>query len=451
MNKPTLLALLLAALPADAAANSDRAGGEMSEVPSVDASAESFDKWLGSGEDGRDLAELVKHLHARIHGGGSAPGLDQALGRADAKFADQGGADPVQKALLYNGKEAREGLREAYDALKDYADKLGKAWRLKQAADAKLMALLAKQADASDRVKAAAAEAKKIASGIESAPPRSQGGDAAAGDLGSLEPQEREIADVKEMLDLAKEALGELDGKLKGLDAMKARVKRHAERAGMLDKGAGAALAASVTGKGTQAAAGSSKEIIADALATLEKAGGLGEKARTLMAAIVERLAAGTEKAKEAETAILAAKGEAQQALEAALKSHDEVEGSVRPAWEAAQDQSEKEAQEAKAAALKGAASGAAGKAGSAAKAAAAQAAGAKSACTTCNCAKKKATKAMGEPEKLEALKRLDELNLRTAVQDGEARAGAGERRVNTDRMRSLMRGAAFDGARVRK
>jgi hypothetical protein len=57
----------------------------------------------------------------------------------------------------------------------------------------------------------------------------------------------------------------------------------------------------------------------------------------------------------------------------------------------------------------------------------------------------------MGEPEKLDALKRLDELNLRTAVQDGEARAGAGERRVNTDRMRSLMRGAAFDGARVRK
>lgn len=451
MNKPTLLALLLAALPANAAANSDRAGGEMDEVPSVDASAESFDKWLGSGEDGRDLAELVKHLHGRIHGGGSAPGLDQALGRADAKFADQGGADPVQKALLYNGKEAREGLREAYDALKDYADKLGKAWRLKQAADGKLMAVLAKQADASDRVKAAAAEAKKIASGIESAPPRSEGGDAAAGDLASLEPQEREIADVKEMLDLAKEALAELDGKLKGLDAMKARVKRHAERAGMLDKGAGAALAASLTGKGSQAAAGSSKEIIADALATLEKAGGLGEKARTLMAAIVERLSTGTEKAKEAETAILAAKGEAQEALEAALKSHAEVEGSVRPAWEAAQDPAEKEAQEAKAAALKGAASGAAGKAGSAAKAAAAQAAGAKSACTTCNCAKKKATKAMGEPEKLEALKRLDELNLRTSVQDGEARAGAGERRVNTDRMRSLMRGAAFDGARVRK
>ena len=52
--------LFCAALPADAAANSDRAGGEMSEVPSVDAPAESFDKWLGSGEDGRDLAELVR-------------------------------------------------------------------------------------------------------------------------------------------------------------------------------------------------------------------------------------------------------------------------------------------------------------------------------------------------------------------------------------------------------
>lgn len=451
MKKPALLGLLLAALPAAAAANSDRAGGELNEVPSVDAPAESFDKWLGSGEDGRDLSELVKHLHARIHGGGTAPGLDQALGRADAKFADQGGADPVQKALLFNGKEAREGLREAYDALKDYADKLGKAWRLKQAADGKLQAVLAKQADAAGRVRAAAAEAKKVASGIESAPPRSQGGDAAAGDLSSLEPQERELADVKEMLDLAKEALAELDGKLKGLDAMKARVRRHAERAGMLDKGAGAALSGSLTGKGTQAAAGSSKEIIADALATLEKAGGLGERARTLMAAVVERLASGSEKAKEAETAILAAKGEAADALENALKAHSEVEGSVRPAWEAAAEPAEKEAQEAKAAALKGAAAGAAGKAGSAAKSAAAQAEGAKAACATCNCAKKKATKAMGEPEKLEALKRLDELNLRTAAQDGEARAGAGERRVNTDRMRSLMRGAAFDGARVQK
>ena len=52
MNKPTLLALLLA-VPAAA---SDRAGGDMdSGVPSVDAPAETFDKWLGAGQDGRDL------------------------------------------------------------------------------------------------------------------------------------------------------------------------------------------------------------------------------------------------------------------------------------------------------------------------------------------------------------------------------------------------------------
>lgn len=450
MNKPTLLALLLAALPA--AAQSDRAGGDMdSGVPSVDSPAESFDKWLGAGQDGRDLSALVKHLHGRLNGGQSGPGLDQALGRADAAFAAQGGADAVQKALLFNGKEAREGLREAYDALKDYADKLGKAWGLQGEADKLLKKIIAKQADASKRVKAAAAEAKKVAGGIESAPPSSEGGDGSAGDLGSLESQERDIADAKEKLDEAKAAMEELEGKLKGLEAVKARVKRHAERAGLLDQGAGAALSASLTGKGTQAAAGSSKEIIADALATLEKAGTLGEKARTLMGAIVERLASGSEKAKEAEAAILEAKGEAEKALEGAMKAHEAVVGTIKPAWEAALEPAEKEIEEAKAAAQKGKASGVAGAAAASAGAAAAKAEGAKAACATCNCAKKKAAKAMGEPEKLEALSRLEQLELRTAVADGEARGGAGERRVNVQRMKTLMGSSAFDGSRTRR
>lgn len=449
MNTPATLSLLLLALPTAA---SDRAGGDMdSSVPSVDAPAESFDKWLGAGQDGRDLSALVKHLHGRLNGGESGPGLDQALGRADAAFAAQGGADAVQKALLFNGKEAREGLREAYDALKDYTDKLGKAWRRQGEADKLLKKIVAKQADASKRVKAAASEAKKVAEGIESSPPSSAGGDGSAGDLGSIESQERDIADAKEKLDEAKAAMEELDGKLKGLESIKARVKRHAERAGLLDKGAGAALSASLTGKGTQAAVGSSKEIIADALSTLEKAGTLGEKARTLMGAVVERLSSGSEKAKEAEAAILEAKGEAEKALEGAMKAHEAVQGTIKPAWEAALEPAEKEIEEGKAAAQKGKASGVAGAASASAAAAAAKAEGAKAACATCNCAKGKASKAMGEPEKLEALKRLDELNLKTSVQDGEARAGAGDRRVNVQRMRTLMGGSAFDGARTRK
>ncbi|TPW20572.1 MAG: hypothetical protein FD126_1552 [Elusimicrobia bacterium] len=411
MNKNALLGLLLVTLPANAAAQSDRAGGSMdSGVPTVDSPAESFDKWLGAGQDGRDLSALVKHLHGRLNGGESGPGLDQALGRADAKFSQQGGADAVQKALLFNGKEAREGLREAYDSLKDYADKLGKAWKVQGEADTILKNVITKQADASKRVKAAATEAKKIAAGIESNPPSSEGGDGAAGELGSLEPQERDIADAKEKLDQAKAMMEELEGKLKGLEAVKARVTRHAERAGLLDRGAGAALSGSLTGKGSKAEAGSSKEIIADALATLEKAGALGEKSRTLMGAIVERLSSGSEKAKEAETAILEAKGEAEKALEGAMKAHEKVQGTIKPAWEAAVEPSEKEAEEAKAAAEKGKASAPACKACALAAAASAQAAGAKAACATCNCAKKKATKAIGEPEKLEALSRLEQL-----------------------------------------
>lgn len=451
MNKPTLLACLLATLPIIAAAQSDRAGGDMAgAVPTVDSSPETFDKWLGAGQDGRDFSELVKHLHARINGGNGSPGLDRALGRADDKFVEQGGADSVQKALLFNGKEAREGLREAYEAVSDYADRLGKAWGMQREADSRLQAILAKQADAASRIKAAVAEAKKVAGGIETSPPRSAGGDFSAGDLGSLESQERDIAETKEKLDAAKEAMAELEGKLKALEAIKARVTRHAERAGMLDRGAGAALSASLTGKGTQAAAGSSKEVISDALATLEKAGTLGEKARTLMGAIVERLASGSEKAKEAESTILEAKGAAEKALEGASKSHEAVVGTIRPAWDAAQEPGEKEVQEAKAAAAKAAANPAC-KTCALAAAAAAKAAGAKSAAATCNCAKKKAEKALGDPEPLQALKRLEELNLRTAVKDGEARAGAGERRVDVQRMRTLMGSAAFDGSRARR
>lgn len=450
MSKSSLLALLLALTPAASAAN-DRAGGELgNEPPDVDGPSESFDKWLGSANDGRDLAELVKHLHGRIRGEDGVPGLDRALGAADRRYAAQGGADAVQKALLFNGKQARDGLREAYDELKEYAEKLGLAWGLQREADARLMAVLAKQADAAKRVKAAAVEARVIADGIVSAPPSSEGGDPDAGTLGSLEPQERELAETAKMVELAKEALADLEGRLKGLEGVKQRVKRHAERAGLLDQGSGAALSASLTGKGGKAEAGTSKEIIADALSTLEKAMKLGEKSRQLMGAVVEKVARGAEKAAEAEKSILEAKGEAEAALAKAYAAHREVSDKVRPEWQAAEDEAAKAVLEARAAELKTAAAEPAAKAATRAKEASAEAAAAKAACTTCNCAKGKATKALGDTGELSALKKLSELDLATAVQDGEARGGAGQKRLNLQSMRSVMRGGSFDGRPAR-
>ncbi|MBI5596235.1 MAG: hypothetical protein HY928_09135 [Elusimicrobia bacterium] len=441
MTKTLLLAALVAAVPAAA---QDRAGGDLDRgVPSVDASPEVLGAYLRLGEDGKDLAKLVEHLHKRIKGGDSVLGLDQALGAADARFTKQGGADSIQKSLLFNGREAREGLKEAYSMLKDYAEKLGKVKELERAADGRLKGVHSALADAASRIKKADDEVRRYADGMQVSEPASAGGDPQAGQLSALEPQEQELADIKEMLDLCKDALNELDGKLDGIDALKAKVERHGEKAGMLDKGAGAVLSVSLTGKGSQAAGGTSKDIIADSLATMKRAADLGKKVRGVMQGIVERTALSAEKAREADKALTEAKGKSLAALAGAEERHQEF-----PALRAEWDNNPQEA-EARAGKLKSQTQGEGAAAAAAGAAAGAQAAAAKAAGATCACAKNKATKAVGEPAKLESLKKLGELALNTPVQDGSAPVGgASSKRLDTTKMKSLLKSASFDGRR---
>ena len=206
------LTALLSTLPPMAGAV--EGGTSRQEVPAPNASAEQLDGYLRVGQDGGSLAALVAHLRARVAGGAGVPGLDAALKAADRKFQSQGGADDVQKALLFNGREAREGLSQAYDVLNDYSQKLGLAWKLGKESDARLMAVFAKQADAAARIKQASGEAGRYAAGMETAPPSSQGGDPQAGQLSAIEPQEQELADLTEKIHLAKDLMTELEGRL---------------------------------------------------------------------------------------------------------------------------------------------------------------------------------------------------------------------------------------------
>lgn len=445
MTTTLLLAALL--LPAPAAAQ-DRAGGDLDRgVPSVDASPEVLDAYLRLGEDGKDVAKLVEHLHHRIKGGGSVLSLDQALGRADARFAKQGAADDVQKALLYNGREARKGLSQAYAVLKDYAEKLGKVKKLEKAADGRLKGVHGYLKDASARVEKASAEVRRYAEGMKASPPESAGGDPQAGQLSALEPQEAELADIKEMLDLCKEALADLDGKLDGLGEIKKNVERYGERAGLFDRGSGAALSTSLTGKGSEVNGGSSKEIISDALKTVDRAATLGKKVRGVMQGIVERTILSAEKAREADRAVTEAKTRALAALGEADGRHQEISSSLAPDWR--QNEPERPRYEARAAELKSQTASSGAEAAAEGAAAGAKAAEAKAAGATCACAKNKATKAVGEPAKLEALQKLGELSLKTEVRDGNVPVGgAADRRLDTTRMRSLLRNSSFDGRR---
>ena len=445
MNTTLLLAALLLSAPACA---DDRAGGDLDrEVPSVDASPEVLDAYLRLGEDGKDVAKLVEHLHHRIKGGGSVLSLDQALGRADARFVKQGAADDVQKALLYNGREARKGLSQAYALLKDYAEKLGKVKALEKAADGRLKGVHARLADASSRLEKAAAEVRRYGAGMKAAPPESAGGDAQAGGLASLEPQEAELADIKEMLDLCKEALSDLDGKLDGLEEIKKNVERYGERAGLFDKGSGAALSTSLSGKGSEVNGASSKEIISDSLKTVDRAASLGKKVRGVMQGIIERTSQSAEKAREADRSVTEAKGRTLAALAEAEGRHQEISSSLAPQWR--ENESERPRYEARAGQLKSETQASGAEAAAEGAAAGAKAAEAKAAGATCACAKNKATKAVGEPAKLEALQKLGELSLKTDVRDGNVPVGgAAERRLNTGRMRSLLKNSSFDGRR---
>ncbi len=428
--KRLALTALLAAVPPVAGAV--EGGTSRQEVPAPNASAEQLDGYLRVGQDGGSLAALVAHLHARVSGGRGVPGLDAALTAADRKFTSQGGADDVQKALLFNGREAREGLSQAYDILNDYSQKLGLAWKLGKEGDRRLMAVFARQADAAQRIKAASGEAGRYASGMETAPPSSQGGDPQAGQLSAIESQERDLADLTEKIRLAKELMTELEGRLAGIDALQSRIEVHAEKAGLLDHGSGQFLSASMTGQGTAAPAGTSKEILTDAVTTLRSAVGLAQRTRSVMAGLVERTVMGAERGTAAERALAAAKEEAARGLETAERNHQRFTPST----------SEEEAKT-----YKAETAAAAGKAAAAACPACAQAAAAKAAASTCPCAKNKAEAAMGDTGKLKSLEKLEQLALRTAVQDGAAPTGSpAGRHVDVSRMTGLLGNSSFDG-----
>lgn len=443
MSKSLLVTILFCVCAASA---QDRAGGDLDKgVPSVDASPEALDKYLRGDGDSRTLTGMVEHLYRRIKGDSGVTGLDKALGQADARFVAVGGADAVQKALLFHGSEARETLRETYATLDDFTQKLGKARDLEKEADGRLKAVNAQQAVAAKRISTAAGEVRRFGAGMGQAPPRSEGGDERAGDLASIEPQEQELAEIKDRLDLATEALSQLEGSLKGIDALKAKVKTHAERAGMFDQGAGSALSMSVTGKGSAVGAGTSREIIADALATLEKASQRGEKSRVILAAIAGRTAVGAEKTLEAEQALMAAKEKTARALETAGRGHQEILSLAQGYAEA----DDKPARDDGAAKIKGETLAAAAGSAAGAQAAGAKAAAAQAPAASCCGAKAKSETAIGDPEAIGALKKLGPLSLKTEVKDGSARTGPpAERRVDVGRMQGILRNASFDGGR---
>lgn len=431
--KRLLLTAMLAGIPP--VADAVEGGNAPQQVPAPNASAELLDGYLRVGQQGGSLASLVAHLHARVSGGAGVSGLDAALLAADKRFQAQGGADAVQKALLFNGREAREGLSEAYEVLNDYSQKLGLAWKLGKEADGRLMAVFARQADAGRRIKAASGEAGRFAAGMETAPPRSAGGDPDAGQLSAIEPQEQELADLTEKIALAKQLMTDLETRLQGIDALQSKIEGRAEKAGLLDHGSGEFLSASMTGQGKAAPAGTSKEILTDAVATLKKAVGLAQRTRSVMSGLVDRTAMGAEKGAAAERALAQAKDKAAQALETAGRSHQEFSAGVT---------------EARAEALKAETEGAAGRAAAAACPACAAAAAAQAAASTCPCAKKKAEAAMGNTDKLKSLEKLDQLALRTSVQDGAAPTGSpADRHVDVSRMTGLLGNSSFDGGRA--
>ncbi|MFA5137882.1 MAG: hypothetical protein WC728_01525 [Elusimicrobiota bacterium] len=301
----------------------------------------------------KDLINLVIHLSDAITDKyvkeNNVPGMDFFVDNLQAELRRNGNDSP-RNDILNNAREARRELRDAYADLKKALLPLIAARDPLEEVDEELKKLLAKNGENLDKVREVSDKLKELVAQMRADPPDSPGEKVDPSLLKDVEGLSSYLEPLPEKLKQASKKIGEAKP---WIDTAKHRVealRRLGEKAGELDDTAMKHLSERRT-RGLPADYSpdfTSRKVIENANDWLSKCVEKALKVHELMESLTEP-GKGLDKTvsdmMEANAKTQAAKETALEQVPAADQEHQRIREDIRPAWQRAKTQEEKQKQ----------------------------------------------------------------------------------------------------------
>jgi len=307
--------------------------------------------------DRDDLISLVKHVADLIADRNlpqdSLPGMDLFMDNLQEEMKD--GTDLPRYEILMNADSARGVMAAGYDELRFGLVPMIVAYEKLKTIDKGLKPVVQKNtAEDAPAIEEASQTLKPAAQAIQTDPPSAQGAPADASAVKKIQDQSRDLKPLKPLSEQAKEKLKDAKQRIAAVEALVPVLEQYGQKAGDLENKSQNSLADSRTSGGTRDVGRqmTSKKVIENAAKWMKKA---VEKAKKVhkeleeLAEPKEGLPKALGAAEAASAAAMGAKEALEQSEQAINQSMKQVDGPIHAAWEAAQEESEKQKQVAKA------------------------------------------------------------------------------------------------------